>query len=294
MSLLIALLFVGFTISAQTPDEILTQYYENIGGVEAWKNLNSMKMSGKSSMQGMEFPITIYSKRPNYEKLEIEVQGMQIVQAYDGTTAWAINPFQGDTKPTKADDETNAESAKKTFEDELIDYAAKGHTVELLEDQEIEGAPTYQVKLKKKNGDEQIYFFDKENYVPIMIKSFVNYGPMKGQAVETYLSDYEEVEGIIVPMSMTQKVNGQVFMQGTMESVELNSEIEDAIFAFPGLAEETPVAKETMGDKKIMEEKEAMQGKGAEMMEDGKKEVEKDKMKMEKKTKDKKNKKSDN
>ena len=262
------LFFLIVSVSAQTADEILANYYENIGGIKAWKNLKSMKMSGKSNMQGMEFPITVYSKRPNYEKLEIEVQGMQIIQAFDGTIAWSINPFQGDTKPTKADEETSKEAAKKNFEDELIDYAAKGHTVELLEEQEIEGAGAFQLKLTKKDGGEQIYFFDKENYVPIMIKSFATHGPMKGQAVETYLSDYEEVEGMMIPMSLSQKVNGQVLMQGTMETVELNTEIDDSVFAFPGMSEEVPVPKAVAAEKEMMKEKQEMKEQ-TEMVKEG-------------------------
>jgi hypothetical protein len=212
----------------------------------------------------MEFPITIYSKRPNYEKLEVEVQGMQIVEAYDGATAWSINPFQGNTTATKADDEMNKEAAKKTFEDELLDYAAKGHQVERLDDVEIEGAQTFQLKLTKKTGDEQIYYFDQENFVPIMIKVFANAGPMKGAAIETYLSDYEQVEDLMIPHSILQKVNGQTFMQATMKTIELNPEIEDQIFAFPAvpesteekkMTEETPVKKEMKPEKKMMEDK---------------------------------------
>ncbi|MCB0687619.1 MAG: hypothetical protein KDC53_13885 [Saprospiraceae bacterium] len=263
-----SLFLLGISLStAQTVDEIIDQYFENTGGKEAWKSLKSMKMSGTSNMQGMEFPITIYSKRPNSEKLEVQVQGMEIVEAYDGSTAWSINPFTGNTTATKADDEANKEAAKKTFEDELLDYAAKGHKVERLEDAEIQGTPTFQLKLTKKTGDEQIYYFDQENFVPIMIKSFANAGPMKGAAVETYLSDYTDVDDLIIPHSIEQKVNGQTFMQATMENIELNPEIDDTIFAFPasdqsndkkGMEEEKSVKKEMPPKKSMMEDKPVM------------------------------------
>lgn len=244
---LTAFLFLTLSLAAQTVDEILNQYFEKTGGKDAWKELNAMKMSGISSMQGMEFPITLYTKRPNYEKLEVEVQGMQIIEAYDGTTAWSVNPFQGITTATKADEALNKEAAKKSFEDELLDYAAKGHTVEKLEDHEIEGAQMFQLKLTKKSGDEQTYFFNQESYVPVMIKSFANAGPMKGQTVETYLSDYKEVEKLIIPHSITQKINGQVLMQATMNTIELNPEITDDLFKFPALVE-------IPAEKKMMEE----------------------------------------
>ncbi|MBX2816904.1 MAG: hypothetical protein KTR24_12940 [Saprospiraceae bacterium] len=247
-----------FAVQAQTADEILTNYFETIGGVDAWKSLKSMKMEGTSSMQGMEFPITVYSKRPNFEKVEISVQGMQIVQAFDGENAWSINPMMGSTEPAKATAEESAEAAKRTFEDAFIDYAEKGHTVELLGTEEIEGTQAHKIRLTKKSGDEEFYYFDAENHVPIMMRSFAAAGPMKGQAVETYLSDYEEHEGLIMPMSMEQRINGQTFMQGTMTSVELNAELADNVFTFP--------AAEQVTDEED-EMKEGMKKEGAEMKE---------------------------
>ncbi len=233
-ALLTVFMSLCFLVQAQTADQILAKYYDNIGGTKAWKNLKSMKMSGTSSMQGMEFPITIYSKRPNLEKLEVEVQGMQIIQAFDGTTAWSVNPFQGSTEPTKADEEMTAESAKKKFEDELIDYAAKGHAIEHLGTEEIDGTMTNKLKLTKSSGDEVIYFFDQEHHMPIVIRTFAGAGPMKGQAVDTYFSDYQSVGDVVLPMAIEQKVNGATFMSGIMDNIELNVEMDDQLFKFPG------------------------------------------------------------
>lgn len=255
---MMCLLFLG--LQAQTVDEILDQYFENIGGVEAWQKLNSMKIIGTTSMQGMEFPITVYSKRPNLEMVEVSVQGMQIVQAFDGKTAWSINPMMGSSDPTKAAEEEATEAAKRQFEDNFINYKEKGHTVELLGTKEIEGTETFEIKLTKNTGDEEIHYFDSENYVPIMMRSFAAAGPMKGQTVETYLSDYEEHEGLMVPMSMEQKVGGQTLMQGTWTEVEFDAEMGDDIFAFPSGEQDSD------NELKMMEGSEKAAKKGKEKM----------------------------
>lgn len=269
---------LALSLQAQTADEILDQYFENIGGVEAWQNLNSMSMEGTSSMQGMEFPIKVYSKRPNMEKVEISAQGMNIVQSFDGETAWAINPFAGSTEPAKAGADETAEAAKRTFEDDFINYQEKGHTVELLGKEEIEGAETFKIKLTKKSGDEEIYFFDAENYVPIMMRSFATVGPMKGQAVETFLSDYEEHEGLMIPMSMEQKVGGQTMMQGTMTSVVLNGDLSDDIFAFPA-GEQQSDDEEKMEEADPNDMKKDLKGVEKKVKETGEKSKEKMKKK---------------
>ena len=239
MQKLITIVFTLFAFTsitlAQDVDEILGNYFDNIGGVEAWKELSTLKMTGKTSMNGQEFPMVVYSKRPNLQKVVVDVQGMELIPScYDGEVGWAVNPFQGNTDPIKLDEETTSELKKQMFEDEFIDYASKGHTVELLGKEEIDGAETFKIRLTKESGDEMIYFFDSENFVPIMIKSFANAGPMKGQAVETYLSDYQEVGSVVIPMSMEQKVNGTTFMLGTMENIELNPELEESVFKYPG------------------------------------------------------------
>jgi outer membrane lipoprotein-sorting protein len=259
----LCLSLIVVNLDAQTVDEILSMYFKNTGGQKAWKTLHSMKMTGFSEVQGMEFPITVYSKRPNYEKLEVQAQGMQIVEAYDGTTAWTINPFQGITSATSAGEEMSREAAKKSFEDELLNYAAKGHKVEKLDDQDIEGTPAFQLKLIRKSGDEQIYFFDQQDYLPLMIQSVPKAGPMQNQTIETHLSDYRRVEDLLIPHTIKQKANGQVLMQASIQSVELNPEITDDIFAFPVAAEnptpanlnqEAPVKKDIKPERRMMED----------------------------------------
>jgi hypothetical protein len=56
---------------------------------------------------------------------------------------------------------------------------------------------------------------------------------MKGQEVKTYLSDYQEVGGLMFAFSMEQKVNGQTAFKATMEKITLNDINDDTIFAFP-------------------------------------------------------------
>jgi len=231
---LILCTFLFTTVAqAQSVDEIIDTYLENIGGADKWKEVKSMKVIGKSAMQGMEFPVERTAMRPNKFRMDINVMEKNIVQAYDGETAWSINPFQGGEKAQKADADMTKEFAKEDFEDAFIDYKDKGHTVTLEGKEEVDGTETFKIKMVKKDGSEIFYYFDMENMVPIMFKSFAEVGPQKGQAVETYVSDYQEVDGLYMPFSMEQKMGGQTFMQMTMEKVEFNAEIDEKIFAFP-------------------------------------------------------------
>lgn len=218
-------------------DDIVSTYLENIGGVDNWKALTSVRMEAKMSQMGMEFPGVMIQAPPNKQRMEINIQGQQMVQAYDGETAWWINPFMGATDAQPMPDEMSEEFVKEKFESEFIDYKEKGHTIEYLGDVEVDGVMCHEVKLTKEDGTEEFHYFDPEYMIPIMQKSIISTGQMAGQAVETYLSDYEEVDGLIMPKSIESKMNGATQFALTVTKVELNVEVEDATFAYPKAAD---------------------------------------------------------
>lgn len=220
-----------------TADEIIEAYLENIGGKDNWKALTSMRMEAKMAQMGMEFPGVIMQMPPNKQRMEINIQGQEMIQAYDGETAWWINPFMGaaDAQPMPA--EMANEFTKEAFEDDFIDYADKGHMIELIGEAEVDGVMTYEVKLTKKDGTEEFHYFDPEYMVPIMQKTIVEEGQMAGQAVETYLSDYEEYEGLMIPMYIESKVGGATQFSLTVTKIELNLELDEAIFVYPKAAD---------------------------------------------------------
>jgi hypothetical protein len=238
---LLALLFItAFTLKAQTADEIIEKYLTAIGGADNWKKLESMQQTGTAVAQGMNIPFTMSAMRPNLSKVELEIQGMKMVQqCYDGTVGWSLNPFNGGNTATKMTDEEVQEVAKENFEDDFIDFKTKGHTAELQGTEEIEGSKCFKLSLKRKVGDEKVYYFDTETYVPVMIRSFSTSGPMKGMAIETFMSDYKDVSGLMIAHSMEQKIQGQSAAVIKAEKIELNAKLDKSIFAFPT----TPISK---------------------------------------------------
>ena len=83
-----------------------------------------------------------------------------------------------------------------------------------------------------------IYYFDSENFVPIMVHEEVMSGPGKGMIMESRMSDYQEVEGLYIPFSMTQGVKDQPGQPINITSVELNPSVDESEFKFPESTEE--------------------------------------------------------
>ncbi|WP_266365584.1 LolA-like protein [Tellurirhabdus rosea] len=240
---LLSSLFViaALAVQAQTVDEILDKYFAQTGGKDKWMALKSIKMSGKAKAQGMDLPIVVLQEAPNKMKLTINFQGKEIVQpAFDGQTAWVTNMMT--MKPEKMETEdSELMKADTEVQDPFLNYKDKGYKAELQGKETIEGTECYKVKLTKKpvkvDGKEEenisYYFFSVADNVPIMVRSFGKKGPQKGQPVETYMSDYQEVNGMFFPFTTAQKVNGQQAFSMTADKIEINTDIDDKEFRMP-------------------------------------------------------------
>lgn len=224
-------------MSAQTADEILQNYFENTGGAEAWSKLKGAKMIGSANAQGMEIPIEMYQMADGKQLLKINIQGQEMTQyAFDGETMWTTNFMT--MLPEKSDAEATENMKKNVgdFPSPFLNYKDKGYTVEYLGKETKEGTETFKLKLTMKpvmvDGKEEpnvsFFYFDTENYVPIMSESPIPSGPAKGQMAESNFSDYQEVDGLYFPFSISMQGQGI-----TMKEIVLNPEVEATFFAFP-------------------------------------------------------------
>jgi hypothetical protein len=72
--------------------KILTRYYiKGLGGAEKWDQISSLKVSGRLKMEGGEFEVNAYQKKPDFMKMTIRGNRSDFVLAFDGTTAWQKN-----------------------------------------------------------------------------------------------------------------------------------------------------------------------------------------------------------
>ena len=246
MKNLYTLLFISTltisNINAQSLDEIIDNYFENTGGRDQWEKLEGLKLSAKINQMGMEIPLDIVQLKSGKQLTEINFQGQSIKQGvFDGNVLWSINMMT--QKPEKSDQETtdNVKREMGDFPDPFLNYKDKGYVAELIGKEEIDGAECFKIKLTKKplviDGNEvenvSFYFFDTENFVPIVVHSEIKSGPMKGQVSEIKMSDYQEVEGLYFPFSMVQGLKGQEGQTITFDQISINPEIEDSEFDFP-------------------------------------------------------------
>ncbi|HYM78827.1 MAG TPA: outer membrane lipoprotein-sorting protein [Candidatus Dormibacteraeota bacterium] len=242
---IIVLLAAVSCLSAQTVDEIIAKNVQARGGADKLKGVQSIKSTATMSMgPGMEAPGILIQKRPALARLEFTVQGLTAVQAYDGKNAWQIMPFMGKKDPELM----SADEAKETEEmadldGPLVDYKSKGHQVELLGKEKIEGTDAYKLKVTLKNGDVQTVYIDSDSFLEI---KEVTKRTIRGseQEVESSIGDYKQVNGILFPFAVESGIKGSDQKQKlTITKVELNVAADDAMFKMPAAAPKADAPK---------------------------------------------------
>ncbi|WP_103864872.1 outer membrane lipoprotein-sorting protein [Aquimarina sp. I32.4] len=237
-SILVAIILaITTSFQAQTADEIINNYFENTGGKENWEKLKGIKMTGVMKMQNMEIPFEQIMMTDGRQSTSIELQGNKMIwAAYDGETSWSRNQM---TMEAEKNDNEATEKMKNLIKDwpsPFLNYKEKGYSIELIGNETIDGADTFKIKVTKDpimiNGKSEPnishYYFDTENYVPIVIEEAVQDGPMKGKTIKMSVSDYQEVEGLYFPFSQSSELQSIDFKE-----FDIDPEVDQALFAFP-------------------------------------------------------------
>ena len=218
-------------------DEIIAKNIEATGGLEKIKAIQTAKFTGKFLAQGMELPFVMTQRRPDRLRIEVEVMGMTMVQCYDGTKGWSINPMTGSPDPQPMSEVENKSFALQADMDGvLVDYRDKGYTVEYLGESDVEGTAAHQLRVDTKQGTVNDIFIDKEYFMAIKVHSKVTVDAAEFES-DSFMSDFKEVDGTVIPFAIETRMGETVVNQVMIEKVEYGVAVQDSIFIMPVKAE---------------------------------------------------------
>jgi len=223
---------VAAPVSAQTADELVAKNIEARGGLDKLKAVTTIKMTGKMVSQGQQMQMISWMKRPNLALREMTVQGQKMAQAFDGQKAWMLNPFMGSTPLEMPGPQSDLMKDNSDFDGPLVDYQAKGSKVELVGPDTVDGTKAYRLKVTQKNGRVTDIYLDAATDLELKLVNEVSQDGRKIK-VETLLSNYKPVSGIVMPHTIKTLVNGQLQAEVTIDSIEIGIPIDDSIFKMP-------------------------------------------------------------
>ena len=222
-------------LGAQEPslDDIVQKYLAAKGGAEKLRAVTSVKTTGRLKGPAGEVPVTSYAKRPNMMRRETTSRGQTFIVGFDGQTVWALNPMMG--PQARAITGPQADMAKQDandFDSVLLDYKQKGYKVDLVGTEPVNGQPMYHLRVTKNNGRAQEVFLDGKTLLESRMTMELEQGERKGQAAIEF-SNYKSIDGIMVPFTIRQTVDGQVVGEVSYDAIQFNVPMDEGLFKMP-------------------------------------------------------------
>ncbi|MEI8298658.1 MAG: hypothetical protein WCH32_11600 [Pseudomonadota bacterium] len=238
LGLLVAVAANGAPSAAPTADEIVAHNLEARGGAAKMRALTVLRRSGRLVIPGfnIELAVTEWQDRAGDFRQDVTLQGLTAIQSYDGHEAWQVQPFEGRKDPSlMSGDEARAMSLSADIEFPFVDAAAKGHKLEYLGLEDIDGTPAHALRVRLKGGDDATYWVDPDTWMVIRV---LEKHTIRGaeQVQETDLGEYQQVAGVWVPMSEEQGPKDSDASQRqkiVFDHVEANVAVPAGHFAFP-------------------------------------------------------------
>ncbi len=221
---------------APTTDGLIARHVQARGGDAALAAIHTLEMSGTMRPPGFSADL-VYREviaRPGSVRIETTLQGLTPIQAYDGRNGWQIQPFQGrkDAEALSSDDDKGLQE-EADFEDGLVNWKAKGSTIDNLGEVDVDGGPTYALRVDLKNGDQETYYIDPDSYLTVRV---VTRQLIRGaeSLTETDYGDYEKVDGVYFPFEVDSGPKGSSELQRiTYKAIRANLPLSPTLFQEP-------------------------------------------------------------
>jgi outer membrane lipoprotein-sorting protein len=214
-------------INAQSLEEIVKNYstsmkYDKLSGI------TSIKITGKMSAMGMEMPMVMYMKNPNKIKVTYSFNGQDMVSVFDGEKGYMINPMTGSSDPVQlTGDQLKRVNDNNVFKNQLVNFFKNGQLT-LEGEENVNNKPAF--KLKANAGSTPVFMLiDKGSYMLVKTSTTVN---QMGNSmnVDSYMTDYVDINGVLLPKKTTAMANGMEAGLITFDKIEVNIPMEDSMF----------------------------------------------------------------
>ena len=225
------------SVPALSAAQIVEKNVAARGGLQAWRAVESMTLTGKMGAGGnkratlslpmqvrpnaegplqgvrqrpvdeVQLPFVMDLARPHKQRFELVFNGQTAIQVYDGTHGWKLRPFlnRNDVEPFTSE-EMKIASSQDDLGGPLVDYQAKGTKIELVGTEKVEDRNTYKVRLTTKDGNSRLVWIDTQNFLETKIEGQPRRLDGTNHPVEVYYRDYRQVSGLMIPFVLETHV----------------------------------------------------------------------------------------
>ncbi|MDX5339036.1 MAG: insulinase family protein [Cyclobacteriaceae bacterium] len=201
-----------------TAEKVLDKYLEAIGGKEKVSQIKSAKISMDASVMGTALNISfVYDPENNRYAQRQSVGGNVLIRTKIENGKGSMT-MQGQNRDMEAAQYEEAVLNSFLFPEAVYNKMGYSLTFDGLKD--VEGTPAYKVIISSPSGAKLTNYYAQDSGLKIKYEN-----PASG---DTFYSDYQEKEGVLLPMTWTIKSPMiPVPLEAKVTSMELNVPITD-------------------------------------------------------------------
>lgn len=217
---------------AQTLESIIEKHIEAHGGMENWKAIENMKITGQFTSFSLTKDFTTTIARPNSIYSEFYMGVHKVIIGYNGEMGWTLNPWFEIPFPRSVNAvEENVMIQKAEFATTLFHYKEKDYKAEYKGKISVEGEEVFHIELTKPNGQTDTWYLNSETYLEYISKStWSDFGGPCEQ--ESFYSDFRKVGNITIPFLVEREFATRI-REISIEKVELNVNLDKDLFEVP-------------------------------------------------------------
>ena len=200
--------------------------------------VETVSAAGTVVLLGFEVPMTVAFARPGSFRIDIDMQGLPMVLAYDGETAWNVSPMQGVIEPSPLPEEMVG--AVGILSDFLWGGLASSGEAALAGIEKVERDETYRLDILTAEGEARALYLGGEDFLERRVVFEGAFLQSAGE-IDVTIADYMDAGGLKVPGRIRIAVEGAVAVELRIQQAEAGAEIDPASFTMPAPADpETP------------------------------------------------------
>jgi hypothetical protein len=222
------LLCIGLrSARCQDAAKIVGQYVKSVGGAKALSKIQTSTLEGAFSTEdGRIGTYTLNTKLPNRYYSELVIGNKNLIEAYNGKSAWHQN-VSGELGTLVGTDGMQMEAAAQYCNSRLINLKKTKLALSFVGQTQVRGRDVFQVEITTAAGVKRQVFFDFQTH--LIAKETATVG---GVNQEILYDDYRTVNGVKLPHHIELHRGGDKYDMNVTRAA-INEPIGERIFDFP-------------------------------------------------------------
>src|SRR6266513_4213844 len=227
---LIALILTAGMHPARAQDEpgkIVEQYVKAAGGGRALAKIQTLTLEGSfTSDDGKSWTYTLDTKLPNRYYSELLVGEKNLIEAYNGKSAWHQNAA-GDLGTLLGPEGMQLEAAAQYYNSRLVNPRKSKIALTFVGHAQVRGRDALQIEITTATGVKRQIFFDSQTH--LIVKEAAAVG---GVDEEIFYDDYRTIDGVKLPHKI-ELHRGSDKYDISVTRAAINGTVGERVFDFP-------------------------------------------------------------